>query len=90
MTEWHPLFSIKSDDPPPYTAGAGASRARRVNPDLNTLEQAIGFAQVYAAEIRQDAKSRRVYRSFLALTENQFEALLAFALWKVCGLSFNL
>jgi len=61
---------------------------RSANPSLNTLDQVLQFAHTYGEEIRQDAKSRRIYRSFVALTQNQFEALLAFALWKVRGLPF--
>lgn len=53
---------------------------------LNTLDQVLSFTHTYAAEIRQDAKARRIYQSFLALTNNQFEALLAFSLWKVRNL----
>lgn len=52
---------------------------------VNTLEQALHFARLFANEIRQDTKSRRLYRNFVALTNNQFEALLAFSLWKVHG-----
>lgn len=70
-----------------------AARARKKNSEahseLNTLDQALKFAHSYSAEIRQDAKARRIYRSFLALTHNQFEALLAFSIWKVRGHSFS-
>lgn len=70
-----------------------AARSRKktgaVGNDLNTLDQALRFAQSYSSEIRQDAKARRIYRSFLALTNNQFEALLAFSIWKVRGHSFS-
>lgn len=54
---------------------------------LNTLEQVLHFARLFSQEIRHDTKSRRIYRSFAALTENQFEALLAFSIWKVRALS---
>lgn len=53
---------------------------------VNTLEQALQFARVFSDEIRQDTKSRRIYRNFLALTNSPFEALLAFSVWKVHGL----
>lgn len=59
------------------------------NPDLNTLDDVLTFTRKYSAEIRQDANARRVYRSFVALTNNQFEALLAFSIWKVRGQSFS-
>lgn len=52
---------------------------------LNTLDEVIAFAHSYSEEIRGDAKARRIYRTFAALTNNQFEALLAFSLWKVRG-----
>lgn len=57
---------------------------------LNTLDQVLAFTRTYSAEIRQDSKSRRIYRSFVALTNNQFEALLAFSLWKVRNLPLAL
>lgn len=66
-----------------------AARARRKIPttanELNTLDQALRSARTYSTEIRQDANARRVYRTFLALSKNQFEALLAFSIWKVRG-----
>jgi len=66
-----------------------ASRAFEFHPahklPVNTLEQALYFARVFSNEIRHDSKSRRLYRNFVALTNNQFEALLAFSLWKVHG-----
>lgn len=57
---------------------------------LNTLDQVLAFTRSYSAEIRQDTKARRIYRSFVALTNNQFEALLAFSLWKVRNLPLAL
>lgn len=70
-------------------------RSARVNPlkskspDLNTLDQVLVFTRQYSAEIRQDAKARRIYRNFVALASNQFEALLAFSIWEVPGHSFS-
>lgn len=54
---------------------------------LNTLDQALRFARSFSQEIKNDSKSRRIYRTFAALTDNQFEALLAFSIWKVRGVS---
>lgn len=67
-----------------------AKQVPAVNSRLNTLDQVLVFTHTYAAEIRQDAKARRIYKSFLALTNNQFEALLAFSLWKVRNLPLSL
>lgn len=60
------------------------------NPAFLTLDQVLSFTHTYAAESRQDAKARRVYRTFFALTNNQFEALLAFSIWKARGASIRL
>lgn len=61
---------------------------RRVqSPPLNTLDQALEFAHLFSEEIKRDSKSRRIYRSFAALTSSQFEALLAFSIWKVKSLA---
>lgn len=67
----------------------GIQRIRSSGSELNTLDQVLAFTRMYSAEIRQDAKARRIYRSFVALTNNQFEALLAFSIWKVRGHSFS-
>lgn len=75
----------------PLPAWMTHAKIRRFpNPSLNTLEQILAFTRTYSAEIRQDAKARRIYRSFVALTNNQFEALLAFSLWKVRNLPLSL
>lgn len=76
----HSMFS------PPYRRRVYRERDAR----LNTLDDVLAFAQAYSQEIRGDAKARRIYRTFAALTNNQFEALLAFSLWKVRGHSFSL
>lgn len=74
--------------PQSYAAIPRVSRTRRpADPALNTLDQALRFAHSYSQEIRKDSKSRRIYRSFAALAETQFEALLAFSIWKVRNLS---
>jgi hypothetical protein len=56
---------------------------------LNTLDQVLAFTRTYSAEIRQDAKARRLYQSFVALTDNPFDALLAFSIWKLRGYSVD-
>lgn len=63
---------------------------RGTDPRLNTLDQVLSFTHTYAAEIRQDAKAKRIYQSFLALTKKRFEALLAFSLWKVRNLPLSI
>ena len=60
-------------------------KVREQDVRLNTLDEVLAFAHTYSVEIRSDAKARRIYRTFAALTNNQFEALLAFSLWKVRG-----
>jgi hypothetical protein len=78
--------------PMPQGSWSPTPRTRRVklppDPRLNTLDGALAFARFYCEEIRQDTQSRRLYRSFAALANNQFEALLAFSIWKVRHLSF--
>lgn len=75
--ERHPHFIVA----PPHVRRAQSKKNAR----LNTLDDVIAFAHAYSQEIRNDAKARRIYRTFAALTNNQFEALLAFSLWKVRG-----
>lgn len=90
------MMPLRTDSPldaprRPFAFSAHGRRAvRSVNPTLNTLDQVLAFTRSYSKEIRQDTKSRRIYKSFLALTQNQFEALLAFSLWKVRGLAVSL
>lgn len=67
-----------------------ARMPRPVNAKLNTLDEVLDLTRSYSAEIRQDAKARRIYSSFVALTHSQFEALLAFSLWKVRNLPLAL
>lgn len=70
-----------------------SSRAKLIpaaNPSLNTLDQVLALTRAYSAEIRQDPKARRIYKSFVALTNSPFEALLAFSLWKVRNLPLAL
>lgn len=77
--------------PPSYSAWSQHAKHTPVaNSALNTLDQVLAFTRLYSAEIRQDTKTRRIYKSFVALTNNQFESLLAFSLWKVRNLPLSL
>jgi len=79
---------------PPHRRYFAPVRARKApavpKPSFLTLDQVLAFTHTYAAEIRQDAKARRVYRTFFAMTNNQFEALLAFSIWKARGAAIRL
>ncbi len=53
---------------------------------LNTLEKALGLAQIWAPAIAQKgSKEYRRYRLFSALTGDEFEALAAYFIWRARG-----
>ncbi len=53
---------------------------------MNTVDEALKLAHTLSRDLtRRDAKILRSYQIFLALTEDEQEALVAFLVWKARG-----
>jgi hypothetical protein len=55
---------------------------------LNTLDKALEFAGALSRELEGE-KPWRTYRVFASLTDDRFEALIAFLIWKARGESLK-
>jgi hypothetical protein len=60
----------------------------RATAPINTLDRAIELARAITYDIAgKDAKSRRNFRVFQALTRDDREALAAYLIWRLRGLA---
>ncbi len=52
---------------------------------MNTVDEALQVAGILFRQVKQESKTRRIYRVFVSLTGNHFEALVAFSIWTARG-----